>query len=574
MNYSSLLIYIPRFAIHFSLILLLVLISHYNSFGTHIRGGYLRVHTVSNSNTLYQIHLILFTDTGSTVKFGGGEVNYGDGSPLTNFHTQDVSESKVIGHGIAMDIYKIEHNYPGPGIYTISFREFNRNANIVNMTNSVNTPFYVETRIVIDPYFGLNQSPEIMSNIFNYGKIKEEFEFNLGAYDPDGDSLSFELVKCLQDRNVPATNYYVPSTWVEDSTHLKSRLSVEHITGQVFWEFPDFQGEYNAAINIHEWRFIKDLNDWVEMGSMRFDFQIIIWETDNTPPKIKITEDTAVLINQVLNLEYLVEDMDEDSLSIKYYGSVYKSPFSHPSYTLSDTILFQEPVSGIFSWEPALSDVTNRPYSLFIDVTDNEFYSLRDQQMTNIWVVDEESNPDPPSSLLAVSESYNTVKLSWTDNSVNEAGFIVERADDYFPEFRRLVALPVNSSAYTDKNILPNRDYQYKVKVVGTKGSSYSEILLVSKDIILNTYFELDDEYLALYPNPVKRCLFLDFKNKLIEESKIEIYNSSGILQDALIIPPGFRTSFNLDVRSYPSGFYILKIQLNSDISIHKFIKE
>jgi len=39
----------------------------------------------------------------------------------------------------------------------------NRNAGIINIPNSVNIPFFLETTLVINPFLGNNNSPELLN---------------------------------------------------------------------------------------------------------------------------------------------------------------------------------------------------------------------------------------------------------------------------------------------------------------------------------------------------------------------------------------------------------------------------
>ena len=94
---------------------------------------------------------------------------------------------------IEKNTFVIEHTYQGPGVYTIRFQEFNRNDRTLNMDNSVDTPFYVETQITIDPFIGVNNSPVLTIPPVDNGAINSRYIHNPGAYDPDGDSLAYEM---------------------------------------------------------------------------------------------------------------------------------------------------------------------------------------------------------------------------------------------------------------------------------------------------------------------------------------------------------------------------------------------
>jgi hypothetical protein len=79
-----------------------------------------------------------------------------------------------------------------------------------------------------------------------------------------------------------------------------------------------------------------------------------------------------------------------------------------------------------------------------------------------------------PSNLYAVG-SGSDVTVRWKDNSTNEEGFILERAEDSWPlEFVEIGRVGANVALYVDSD-LPAGDYVYRAKAfLGTSASAYS----------------------------------------------------------------------------------------------------
>ena len=71
----------------------------------------------------------------------------------------------------------------------VSYFEQNRNDGILNMDNSIDTPFFIETEILIDPFFGLNNTPVLLIPPIDNGAVGIKYIHNPGAFDTDGDSL-------------------------------------------------------------------------------------------------------------------------------------------------------------------------------------------------------------------------------------------------------------------------------------------------------------------------------------------------------------------------------------------------
>jgi len=82
--------------------------------------------------------------------------------------------------------------------------------------------------------------------------------------------------------------------------------------------------------------------------------------------------------------------------------------------------------------------------------------------------------PAAPSSLSGVLQNGPDIRLTWTDNANNEAGFAVERAVDGGP-FAFLATATArsgsgNTKTYTDKAITANHTYDYRVASMSAGG--------------------------------------------------------------------------------------------------------
>ena len=104
----------------------------------------------------------------------------------------------IIKRLFGFNYFYFEHVYPSNGKFTISYIGENRNAPIRNIDggNSISVKFYVSTTITIDPALGANHSPVLKAPPVDRGAIGQVFLHNPGAFDADGDSLSFHLREC------------------------------------------------------------------------------------------------------------------------------------------------------------------------------------------------------------------------------------------------------------------------------------------------------------------------------------------------------------------------------------------
>ena len=137
---------------------------------------------------------------------------------------------------------KLRILFPSPGTYKVGYFERNRNENIANIDNSVETPFYIESIFLIDPVLGLNNSPILTVPPIDMGAVGQKFIHNPGAYDPEGDSLAYVLTIPRQNSNSNVLNYKSP----DDSEFSSSNelgtgtpiFSINPVTGDLVWDAP------------------------------------------------------------------------------------------------------------------------------------------------------------------------------------------------------------------------------------------------------------------------------------------------------------------------------------------------
>ena len=85
--------------------------------------------------------------------------------------------------------------------------------------------------------------------------------------------------------------------------------------------------------------------------------------------------------------------------------------------------------------------------------------------------------PAAPTNLLASSPSKGVINLTWTDNSSNETGFVIERSTSMDSGFVQIAAAGTNSTSYSDRTVARKTTYYYRVRAVrGTATSGYSNI--------------------------------------------------------------------------------------------------
>jgi FtsP/CotA-like multicopper oxidase with cupredoxin domain len=84
-----------------------------------------------------------------------------------------------------------------------------------------------------------------------------------------------------------------------------------------------------------------------------------------------------------------------------------------------------------------------------------------------------DATPSAPSDLIATSITSAQVDLAWTDNAINEDGFVVERSDDLGVTWNQ-IGLPTAAdvTTFSDTSVFPLSTYQYQVYAFNVSGNS------------------------------------------------------------------------------------------------------
>jgi gliding motility-associated-like protein len=342
-----------------------------NAWATHIRAGEIIAERISVQTLTYRIIVVGYTDTRSSVIFGPGTINFGDGREDQLNTESDFSLVESLGDQIEKNTFVISHTFQGPGTYTIRFQEFNRNDRTLNMDNSVDTPFYVETQITIDPFIGVNNSPVLTIPPVDNGAINVRYIHNPGAYDPDGDSLAYEMDVPKQAFQRPVNNYRSPASaefsFKQEDGSTPPFLTLDPIFGDLVWDAPGTAGQFNVAFKIKEYRKLD--GKWELIGFVIRDMQIIIENSNNRRPELILPPDLCVVAGTLIEEIIQGEDPDGDPVKIEIFGEPMEITTSPASYSPESQF---QPTPGIvdFSWQTVCNHVRAREYDVRVRITD------------------------------------------------------------------------------------------------------------------------------------------------------------------------------------------------------------
>jgi hypothetical protein len=355
-----------------------------------LRAGEITVQRIDCNSLDFLITITVFTNTkNTTVKFGGDPdlsyLYFGDGQREFIGEQPNVIRYDLDPDGsIATASVTIRHHYSSYQQYKISYQEPNRNAGVLNMDNSVNTLFYIETVINLDPYLdligGCSSSPRLLVPPIDKACTGATWTHNPGAYDPDQkDSISYEMVIPNSAENLNVVHYRDPNdrgfytnyNTANEDKNGPPTWGINAVTGTITWDAPGKAGEYNIAFVVKEWRKIQGV--WYNLGFVRRDMQIIVEDCDNKRPELIIPNELCVEAGTIINVPITGTDPDGDSVKIEAFSPIFQYPPAQDPAKMDPATprFMRQPATVHFTWETQCSHVQEQPYQVVFKVTDN-----------------------------------------------------------------------------------------------------------------------------------------------------------------------------------------------------------
>jgi hypothetical protein len=313
---------------------------------THNKGGIITYRNISGNT--YEATVTMYTLSSSPAQDSLIELFWGDGTSDTLLRANGTGT--LIGDGIKMNVYEGVHSYSGFGEYTLYIEDQNRNSGIINIPNSVNIPFYIESILEISAETTYNNSVQFTSfPIFNL--TLDSFNFNSAFYDPDGDILTYELIASKAANGQDIQGYSFPPN-----------AFIDPISGELSWHTLTSLGDYVYTMKINECR------NGISVGSVILDINVTATnEIDNS----QFTGLSAWQTDVSGRYAYTIEPTETIQLSISYANTstsiesfnAFGEPFVSPNTGLFNTINnTSSSIEKQFSWTPDSTHSRCEPY--------------------------------------------------------------------------------------------------------------------------------------------------------------------------------------------------------------------
>ena len=405
---------------------------------------------------------------------------------------------RVVGPDIEEITYTFSFTFPGAGQYVIYFQEENRNAEIVNMNNSVNTPFYIETTLLINQSIGINNTPILLNPPIDGAEVGQKFCHNPAAFDPDGDSLAYRMVVPRQNVSLEVNGYRSPETvgppaGVSEANGAPTFV-LNQLTGEICWDAPGPFGvgskgyaEYNIAFVVEEWR--KTSAGYIKVGEVVRDMQITVRDQPNRRPELIIPRDTCIVAGTVLRATIRATDPDANQqIRISSESAIFStltsifpnqppatlSPDNHPPKVRDNYVYQGNPAQSQFAWAADCQHVRDQPYDVVFKAEDNATPAANQLTDTKTWRI---RVVGPPPQNLRASVQADGIRLDWDAyRCANASEILIWRrvgctADAVDPcptssgpaGYTLIGRVRANVTSFTDKTVQSGVQYSYRI---------------------------------------------------------------------------------------------------------------
>ena len=486
---------------------ILFLLGSVYSWATHNRAGDITYTQIGPFRI--RATVTIYTKTSST----GADrdtvtVSWGDGQTSGAYRINGPAlKGEPLENDIKKNFYVAEHTYPGNGTYTINMTDPNRVGNILNLNfpNSINVQFHLSTTLTLlnSTIQGYNNSVQLLQPPIDFGCVGKRFVHNLNAYDPDGDSLSFEYAIPLQATNTEVPNYRFPDQIVPGADN---KISLDRSTGNFIWLSPQKEGEYNIAIRIKEYR------NGILLNSVIRDMQITIENCNNDPPELIIPNEICVVAGQKIEFTVRANDKNESNkIALSALGGPLNQSINKAVFNTIKGYQNQ-PALGTFIWQTSCEHISDVPYSVVFRAVDNfrDTTGLADLKSIKIKIVG-----PPPQNVTVNSINNNQARITWT--FPNSCAVTV---NDYFKGFS--IWRKINSNQFSPDSCKPGLAGRGYTKIASNINAKNGDIYFYEDDMLDggNTYcYRILAEFAFTSPggNSYNRVVGLPSEEKCIQ---------------------------------------------------------
>jgi hypothetical protein len=361
------------------LIVFTILLLQGNALASHSKGGYV-TYTHLGGNT-YHVTMTFFRDCSGITPSASIFMNYSSTScgltgNVTLNQTGVINSSSVCaalitntecdgGAYIGEQQYTYEGDVTLPGNcadWIFNYSECCLPTGVTTLTSSDSQSMYFESTLDNLTVPG-NNSPILTAPPMGQVCTGMSNTYNFAAVDPDGDSLSYELVTGMQNITTPVTyNVGYSGTYPMSSA---PALAIDPITGDITYNSNAIQ-EALIAVRIYEWRngvlIASHLRQWLLTTQVCTNSQPTFGSISNVTGATQ-TAANVIEVCPGTPVSFQFTTTDPDPATVLVMNAI--SSYPGATFTTSGT----NPVTGTFTWTPTVGFVGTN--NIVFSVTDN-----------------------------------------------------------------------------------------------------------------------------------------------------------------------------------------------------------
>jgi hypothetical protein len=542
---------------------------------THIRSADIKVEVDCNNPLKVNITVIAYLNTLSNTRFGTSSfVYFGDGNNVRIPVTTAVMRPDL-GTNIAVASFSTSYTYSVFGTYTIAYLERDRSTGILNIANSLDVPYVTFVTFTIDPQNRCNNIPILTVPPLDRACFRSAFFHTSGAYDIDGDSLSYELTIPSSSpttfANYTAPNdrrFYTNFNQGNEEGNGLPIFKIDPLSGLLTWDAPGTLGEYNIAFNIIEWRKDSLTNTYKKLSTTTRDMQIVVEECANIRPELIVPMDVCVEAGTFIENIIRGIDGDKDHVKIEVFSELIELAPARLPATYSPNppeFVSSDPNAQLtFRWQTDCMHVRQQPYQVVFKITDSppRGPKLVNFKIWNIKVV----APSPKWTNADIDLVKRAGQLEWESYACANASTIQiwRKVDSYpytpgacdtglpkFLGYNLIASVPANQTSFIDTNngrgLVAGAKYCYRIIAyfnapASTPGIVSSEICIgpIETDAPVITHVSIEKTDSVNGKTRVSwRSPFNINTSQFPKPYEYEIYRANGFVGDTSIVKAG-----------------------------------
>jgi len=433
----------------------------------------------------------------------------------------------------------------------------------------------VESVIVINPSNTPNASPILTNPPIDRGRLGVIYYHTAAAYDPDGDSLSYQLTTCKSGANQTVPGYMYPDAGLGGSFSISPQ-------GFVTWSAPQQVGEYNFAFVINEWRKTNCNGAYQFIGSVTRDMQVIIKQPTPSTLTIGPLPDTCVVAGTSFSRNISVTSSTIVNLNL--LGSASNTMVSN--YATINPVNGTGNFTSTFSWNTGCSDAGNQTQEILFSIFESPNNYFKYYSGFRFKIV-------PPAPVItAVSIDTAMVKLTWNKSACASTikGYYIYRktalnswthssCENGVPAYSGFYPIGFNNptdTSFTDTNfwgITNGSPGNYIVTAVTNDCTeSFADTIKAVTYVVGLKENNLDNNTVSVYPNPVLNEINISINRPANEVLTMYLLS----VQGQLIFSQTAKASSWLTIPcpSLAPGIYFLRIVNKDGVVTKKIVKE